>query len=172
MASRIKNPYYSIEKFKWVYDKEDHRRYLELVPSKDNTLWADGIYPTKIYAEDLPEWYLYGRYWKKWGYISTKGVKDLYYKPNMWVNHMFKDDFLYISYDKPITKEDVENYRVEYYIWGWEIRDFLLMAEKYSGYDISKIKEQIAEKRAVYKERHPEDYKREVGDRDIWDKNF
>ena len=36
-----------------------HRQYIY---GKDGTLFSGGTYPTKITAEDLPEWYVYGRY--------------------------------------------------------------------------------------------------------------
>ena len=35
-----------------------HRQWIY---GKDGTLFSCGIYPTKITAEDLPEWYVYGR---------------------------------------------------------------------------------------------------------------
>ena len=36
--------------------------------------------------------YLYGRWQGRFGYIRLKGVKELIYKPNLWINHVFKDD--------------------------------------------------------------------------------
>ena len=44
------------------------------VENEDGYLFAQAIYPTKIKAEDLPEWYVYGRYYKCFGYLSAKGV--------------------------------------------------------------------------------------------------
>ena len=70
----------------------------KMIYGKDETLFSGGIYPTKITASDLPEWYVHGRYYKHWGYLSAKGVKSLVYEPSKFSNHMFKDDFLYISY--------------------------------------------------------------------------
>ena len=79
-----------------------------------------------------------------------------------------KDDFLYISYDRPIELEsDREKHIYKYrgfdeYIYGGVIVDFLRAAEKYSGYDISGIKGQIEKKRLWFKETYPEFYKLEV----------
>ena len=90
----------------------------QLIYGKDGTLFSGGTYPTKITAEDLPEWYVYGRFYKHWGYLSAAGVKHLLYIPNKWSNHMFKDDCLYISYNAPIVPNA-------------DSRSF----ERYTGYD-------------------------------------
>ena len=61
----------------------------KMIYGKDETLFSGGIYPTKITASDLPEWYVHGRYYKHWGYLSAKGVKSLVYEPSKFSNHMF-----------------------------------------------------------------------------------
>lgn len=59
-------------------------------------------YPTNFIPADIHENknYLYGRWQGIFGYIRLTGVKELIYKPNMFVNHVFKDDTLYVSYHK------------------------------------------------------------------------
>ena len=47
-------------------------------------------------------------------------------------------------------------------IYGGMIIDFLLAAEKYSGYDITEIKEQIEDKRLWLKATFPDAYQAEV----------
>lgn len=47
-------------------------------------------------------------------------------------------------------------------IYGGMIIDFLLAAEKYSGYDITEIKEQIEDKRLWLKTTFPDAYRAEV----------
>ena len=47
-------------------------------------------------------------------------------------------------------------------VFGRTIVDFLIAAEKYSGYDISKIKEQIEDKRLWLKATFPDAYQAEV----------
>lgn len=153
---------YSISK---TNSRTGHLRYIY---GDNNTLFSGGTYPTKITAEDLPEWYVYGRYYKHFGYLSAKGVKHLLYTPNKWTNHMFKDDCLYISYDKPIVHNpNREMYYDRYtgydeYIYGFAIVAFLKAAEKYSGYDISRIKDQIEDKRIWFKNNYPDFYELEV----------
>ena len=62
------NHMYMIEKIR--YDRVEKRhRY---VRDPEGYLFADGIYPTKVKPEDLPDWYVYGRYYKCFGYISAK----------------------------------------------------------------------------------------------------
>lgn len=150
--------------------RDRHSGNYKLISGKDGTLFSCGIYPTKLTAADLPEWYVFGRYYKHWGYLSAKGVKSLVYEPSKFSNHMFKDDFLYISYDKPITPNPDRSFGFykyidfDEYIYGSVIVSFLLAAEKYSGYDISAIKAQIEDKRLWFKETYPDDYALEVSD--------
>lgn len=137
-------------------------------------LFSKGRYKTKIRTEDLPEYFIEGVYYRTHGFMSAKGVKQVVYHPNMWVNHMFKDDYLYVSYDKEIetikTKMgyiDFKNH--DYVIRGWSIINFLKGIEKYSNYDISFIKEQIELKRKTFEENHPEFYKLEVSNPNFFD---
>lgn len=60
------------------------------------------LYLTKFIKDDIHnnKDYLYGRWQGRFGYIRLKGVKELIYKPNLWVNHVFKDDSLYVSFHK------------------------------------------------------------------------
>lgn len=53
---------------------------------------------TKIKPEDLPESYVELHNYKKHGYLETAGVADVAYKPCLFDNHAFKDDFLCITY--------------------------------------------------------------------------
>lgn len=153
---------YTASKRKWQQGR------FQTVYGENETLFSEGIYPTKLTAEDMPEWYVYGRYYKQWGYLSAKGVKSLVYEPNRFSNHMFKDDFLYISYSDPIVlASDRQPGGFKYtgfdeYIFGSVIVRFLRAAERYSDYDITVIKAQIEEKRLWFKESYPEDYALEV----------
>lgn len=68
------------------------------------------LYLTKFMENDIKDNkdYLYGRWQGRFGYIRLKGVKELIYKPNLWINHVFKDDSLYVSFHKEpmITQSD------------------------------------------------------------------
>ena len=165
MADRFKNTLYLMTRIKRI----DGR--MQMIENEDGTLFS-GCHKTKIRPEDLPEWYLYGRYYKRWGYMSTKGIVDLVYRPNMHVNHFLKDDFLYISYKEkiePVTEEEKKTrlYCYEYYkgydevVFGSEIIDILKGARQYSEYDITPIIEQIREKEKWLRNAYPDHFSHE-----------
>ena len=87
--------------------------------NENEFLYSKGHYLTKIKEKDLPEDYTKFKsrtIWYTIGYIKTSGVKDLYYT-YIKENHLFKDDYLYISYDKKIEEykdkygcEEIRNY--------------------------------------------------------------
>lgn len=151
-----------------IYTKEIlvfRNRHLRYVESADGTLFS-GHHKTKILAEQLPKWYIYGRYYKCWGYLSTKGITDLLYVPNKCFNHFLKDDCLYIAYGGKI-KENAslksESVYTEYSgfderVWGSEIIGMLQGAQLYSGYDISGIIQQLKEKRDWLIKKFPEEF--------------
>ncbi len=143
MSNRFKNTLYTIENNKRI---GSHLRY---VTNEDGTLFS-GHYRTKIKPEDLPEWYLYGRYYKWFGYMSTKGITDLVYIPSRFSNHYLKDDCLLISYGGSIMGASGPNASsCEWYqgwnerVWGNEIITILRDARKYSGYNIEPFIEKL-----------------------------
>ena len=166
MANRFKRTRYMLERYKLI---DGH---ICIVTNNDGALFS-GRFKTKISPTDLPEWYLFGRYHKRWGYISTKGIVDMIYRPNLHVNHFLKDDFLYISYKKkiePITEEDKKNDRMLWYeefkgydevVCGSEIIDILKGARQYSGFDITLIIEQIKEKEKWLRNKYPDEFSEE-----------
>lgn len=138
--------------------------HLQYVEDENGYLFSDGIYKTKIKPEDLPEWYVHGRYYRCLGYMSAKGVVDLKYIPNMWINHFLKDDFLLVSYNEPIKEIGESNRFWERYagydkkIFGNEILYFLKAVQKYSDIDISEIVKQIQEKADILPKKHPDEF--------------
>jgi len=167
MSKKFNANYYTCSKVRFK-----NREYVRI--DGGGYLFSNGIYFTKIRPEDLPESYVEGVYYGyNKGFLNAAGVKDLLYVPNYHVNHMFKDDFLYISYDEPLflnpnrgLGERVLGY--DEYVWGYNIVHFLKAAEKYSGFDISNIKDEIEKKRAHFEATYPSDYSHEVGDYDFW----
>ena len=154
--SRFKNNLYTIERRVW----KNHE--VCVIQNEDFTLFS-GHHRTKIVEEDLPEWYVFGRYYKMWGFLSTKGITDLLYIPNLWVNHFLKDDCLLISYGRKIEEKDddrlFDRYSgVDERVWGNEILAVLKGAEKFSGYDIAPIVEQVREKKRILIENHPDEF--------------
>ncbi len=166
MADRFKRTLYMLTRFKII---DGH---ICTIANEDGTLFS-GRYKTKMHPTDLPEWYLYGRYYKRWGYMSTKGIVDMVYRPNLHVNHFLKDDFLYISYKEkiePVTEEDEKNDRMLRYeeykgydevVFGSEIIDILKGARLYSGFDITPIIEQIKEKEKWLRNKYPDEFSEE-----------
>ena len=139
-------------------------------------LYANACYPTKLKGIDLPEWYVYGRFNKRFGYLSAKGITDMLYIPNMWVNHFLKDDCLLISYGGKIKAkpEKAQGTYFEKYqgwdesVWGREILTMLKAAEKYSDYDIRPFAPQLKAKIRMLKQNHPEEFGTFDFDVDQW----
>lgn len=158
MSNRFRNRLYTIENLKHV---DGHLRY---VTNDDGTLFS-GPYRTKIKPEDLPEWYLHGRYYKRWGYMSAKGITDLVYIPSRFSNHYLKDDCLLISYGGSITETSDPNLSpCERYqgwnerVWGNEIITILRGARKYSGYNIEPFVEKLKWKKEFMQTEFPDQF--------------
>lgn len=166
MRNRFRNRLYTEEDIKMV---DGHLRY---VTNEDGTLFS-GRYKTKIKPEDLPEWYLHGRYYKRWGYLSAKGITDMVYIPNLVFNHFLKDDCLLIAYGGKITEKPEERYRLNRYsgyderVWGSEIITMLCGARKYSGIDIKPFIEEVRKKKEWLQEHHPREFGVDVWDCDV-----
>lgn len=134
---KINQSFYSIQKIVNI------NHSFQYIKDENGYLFSGGIYPTKIKPDDLPEWYVYGRYYKCFGYMSAKGIADLKYIPNLWVNHFLKDDLLLVSYHDPIKEIEPSNSFLERYdgyderIFGNEILYFLKAVQKYSDIDIT-----------------------------------
>ncbi len=152
MKKRVKGHLYFIHDFKRCGD--GNYRY---VGTDDGTLFSVSYGRTKLYASELPEWFVYGRYYKRFGYISTKGIKALKYKPNWHTNHFLKDDRLMVSYDKTESAlgDDWDNTT---WVWGSEILDVLKGAQIYSNYDIAPIICQLKEKIEWLRKAHPDEF--------------
>ena len=131
-------------------------------------MFAKGIYPTLIRKEDLPTYYIAGMVNHERAWIDARNIYDMVYRPNMYSNHAFKDDFLMISYTKgqKIIKEEasiLEYTGYDVILWGSMIPAFVKAAKKYSSFDVSEIIEQIHDKLAWFKETYPDDYKWTIG---------
>lgn len=92
-----------------------------------------------------------------------KGITDLQYIPNLWINHFLKDDCLLISYSGKIEEHPdsigFEKYSgVDERVWGNEILHVLKGARMFSQYDIAPIIEQIREKQRILIENYPDEF--------------
>ena len=94
----------------------------------------------------------------------------------MKINHSLRDDCIMISYDKPIIytidKYGRKDYQCDERVWGVDIIDVLVYAEKYSDYDISEIIEQMWQKMEWLKENELDCYEREVKNREQFEQWF
>ena len=142
--------------------RNHHWHYVE---SADGTLFS-GPHRTKILADNLPDWYIHGRYYKCWGYLSTKDITDLLYIPNGFTNHFLKDDCLYIAYGGKIKKDESPGdafFHTKYSgfderVWGNEIIGILKGARLHSGYGISVIIQQLKEKKDWLIKTYPKEF--------------
>ncbi len=167
MKNRFKNNLYTIEDIKNVNGE------LMYVQNEDGTLFS-GKYRTKIKPTDLPEWYLYGRYYKRFGYMSAKGITDMVYIPSRFSNHYLKDDCLMVAYGgKIIENDDKKSGIYERYsgwdecIWGTEIVTILRGARKYSEYDITPFIEKLKWKKEFMQKEFPDEFSPERWNIDV-----
>lgn len=127
-------------------------------------LYAQGRYKTKIQESDLPDTYVKCNprtcnYLLTW--VQTKGVKYIYATAS-FLNHWTKDDYLYISYDRPIDfNPDWEiGYPICYdvVVCGSEIdRLALAIAKNSPGVDgLVQFVQSRLEKIAYLQREHPE----------------
>ena len=114
-------------------------------------------HPTKITKEDLSDDFVLLENYKKHGYIRTGGIKSLIYRPSVFHNHAFKDDFLYISYSKNLGEykegyDEGSTYKeCDEYIFGSDIINFIVSVDKYSpNIDTSDIKKRMVEQYNLY----------------------
>lgn len=151
MKKRVRGHLYFLQDLRRV---DGHYRY---VGTSDGTLFSANYGRTKLYASELPEWFVYGRFYKRFGYLSTKVIKAMRYVPNWHTHHFLKDDHLQISYDK--TESELGDYWEDTtWVWGTEILDVLQGAKIYSNYDIAPIISIIKEKIEWLRKAHPEQF--------------
>ena len=156
---RIRRHIYYVEQLKKVDGA------VKYVTNEDGSLFS-GVYKTKIFPEDLPEWYKQDRYYKRWGYMSTQGIVDMVYIPSQ-LGTFLKDDILLVSYVNKIEKIHNEQslpiykcYRgYDEEVSGEAILTILAGAKKYSNYNIKSIKRKIESQISWLKEKYPNEYK-------------
>lgn len=105
------------------------------------------------------------------GYVKTSGIVDIGYK-SIKINHLFKDDYLYISYKEKLKFEknifgfcDYTNYDI--CICGNSIIPILFAIEENSKININGVKEKIYEKVDWYKNHYKEDYLIQFDDENV-----
>ena len=155
MKKRIKAPFYTETKLGIGNMFKDTK-----LPN--GWLYSKGRNATKITAADLPEHYIPMTVFKVLGYISVFGIVDIKYRPNYRINHMHRDDFLYISYSTPIKGETDQYGHVRYYdydalLYGGSIVLFIRAVRRFQSYDIEPIAAEVDKKERYFIEKHPEE---------------
>ena len=142
MSEKKYSNFYTNIKFK----RENNN--LVKVKDENNYLYAKGIYKTKIVEENLPNYFVKVYFGYKDYYISTKNIKDMLYKPNYFTSHLYKDDFLYVSYDKPILRNKTDSFYINYeiLIYSSAIVDFIKAVKANNTYDVENIEEELNKK--------------------------
>lgn len=150
------------------------KRFREVLDTNNEYLYSHGRYPTKTRKEDLTEDYIEFRsrvIWYMTGYVKTSGIVDIGYK-SIKINHLFKDDYLYISYKEKLKFEknifgfcDYTNYDI--CICGNSIIPILFAIEENSKININGVKEKIYEKVDWYKNHYKEDYLIQFDDENV-----
>lgn len=168
MMKKIKALYYTKGRF--------GKRAREIVDADNENLYSMGQYPTQIKKEDLPKDYIEFKsrvIWYMTGYLKTSDVKDVYY---IYVkqNHLFKDDYLYISFNDKLKiektdygTENCNNYDI--CVCGGDIIPILFEIEKNSKIDTTIARNKITEKFEWWKKNEKEDYKSWFKDKDVDD---
>ena len=141
---------------------------LRYIQDPEGYLFSEARYRTKILAKDLPEWFISCYIYKSNGYLSAKGVLYLEYKPNYsFTNHLYKDDLLFISYNKPLVPivttlglKWFEGY--DHILSGACICQYIEAVEKYSALDVSEIRKELQRKRNWYIDNNPPEERYEL----------
>ena len=152
------------------------RKTWRAIDKENEFLYSDGIYPTKITEKDLSKDYAKfssRSIFYRTGFVKTSEVKDVYYT-YVKENHLFKDDILYISYDKKIkeVKDEFGYEEVRYFdifISGGNIIDVLFAIEKNSDVDTTTARNKIKEKFEWWKENEKEDYEQYFKGKEVTD---
>ena len=144
---------------KRIYDR--HTGF-HLESNKDGFLFANGRV-SQFRKEDIPEYFVFGRYWKQHGWLSAKGVKYLEYThPTVeFLNHAMRDDSLFVSFDKPIWYNSQYSMYEDYFavVSGWDIVSYLKAVEKYSpSVDTEEIRHRIQGRLYQYRACWPDEH--------------
>ena len=153
---------------------------MEIISAPEGCFFTAGGKVVRLTKEEIPEWYIYVRTYRIFGYLDSKNVKYLVYSPNYVTNHLYKDDFLYVSYKKPIVIDEdyyknsalhfempVEDGKrqlfytgYDFLMWGPDVVSFARGVKKYGNIDnIGDILARMEDKPRWFRENFPEEAK-------------
>lgn len=160
----------------WYTKGKLNRRNWQIDEDENGYLYSEGRNLTKLKKEDLTADYIefHSRtIWYMDGYVKTSGVKDLFFEYRK-DNHLFKNDYLYISYDRKIEKIKDEHGEEEiryfdFIICGGDIIKILFAIEENSNIDTTNVRNKIKEKFEWWKDKYNDDYVSIYGKNEILD---
>lgn len=139
----------------------------------NGTLYDRGKMKAKITADDITDDYckIHCRdIWYMDGFIRTSTARHIAYQPSH-LNHLFKDDTLYISYDRPIRKQTDGAFTIfngaDFHISGNDIVNVINHMEQHGipdiQHEIQHVKTEIRQKVEWFKTNHPDEYRAAFG---------
>lgn len=134
--------------------------YKLICKSEDGTLFSKAHYPTKILPDELPSSFIHARIGKLFGYYDASRVVGVAYRPNKWINHLFRDDSLYLSFSESNLAPDDWDH-IDIILGGWDIVSGLAALEYLSAIPKSKLErlqEALVDKVKTYQKTHPEEH--------------
>lgn len=135
-----------MRKFNYYYTLKKNNKYLN---SKNK-------YKTKIIEKDLPDYFFKYFKYNQYNFISVYNVVDLVYLPNYYIDtHLFKYDYLLVSYQRKIKRDKnnllgYKNY--DLILTDKEILYFIKKLDECSNYNFIGVKERINKKISWYEE--------------------
>lgn len=120
---------------------------------------ADDINPDdycRIHCRDI--WYMDG-------FLRTSNIRHIAYQP-AHLNHLFKDDTLYISYERPIKPSNdttlITFNGADFHISGNDIINIVNHAEKHGlpdlQHELQHVKTEMRQKVEWFRTNHPDEY--------------
>lgn len=145
------------------FKEEFGQKPCKIICKSDNGfLFSMGHYPTKIAAGDLPPSYIRARIGKLFGYYDSASVIGAAYKPNLWINHLFRDDSLLLSFSKEEIGPDSWD-DADVILSGWDIVSAIAALSIHSAIPetrISTLENEVASKVRTYQKTHPDEHDR------------
>lgn len=132
--------YYTLTSLQW------HSPLTAEEQAEKGKLYANGLTPTTLSAEDLPKHFVGVKINDVWGYLSAQNISSLIYIPDLDAGQDGRNDTLYICYDGFIVTVSGKWIRSDYRFPGdRQIKRFIAAVVKHSPkLDMRKILRQIS----------------------------
>lgn len=158
--NQLKSNLYTLGKF--------GKNLRETIDTDSGTLYDRGKMKAKITVADLTEDYCKIHckdIWYMDGFIKTSTIRHIAYQPSH-LNHLFKDDTLYVSYERPIRQTKDGAFTVytgaDFHISGHDLVNVVNHIEKHGmpdvQHELQHVKAEIKQKVEWFRTNYPEDY--------------